>query len=244
MKSINSLPLASMLSITVAFMAVVSSSAQAQDINLLPEGQTLITLSVTERVKVEQDTLIATLRIERENRDSEALQQEINGAMSQALDATGDATDIKVSTGYYSVYQDSQEPQGGRSNNVWRGSQSITLEGMDSQQVLELAGELQGMGFVMNNLQYTLSTERADEVRDGLMESAIARATANAERAAAAMGKADIDIATLDIDAALGYSQPYAMARMSTAAMAEASPVADAGESEVSLTVRIQAVAK
>lgn len=243
MKSINSLLFAGILSVTAAPLALLSTSALAQDINLLPEGQTLITLSVTERVKVEQDTLIATLRIERENADSEALQREINDAMTQALDATEGASDIKISTGYYSVYQQSNEPQGGRRNDVWRGSQSITLEGKDSQQVLELAGELQGMGFVMNNLQYTLSTERADEVRDGLMESAIARATANAERAAAAMGKADIDIATLDIDAALGYSQPYAMARMNAMA-AEAAPVADAGESEVSLTVRVQAVAK
>lgn len=244
MKSFNSLLLAGILSVAAMPMTLLPAQVLAQDINLLPEGQTLITLSVTERVKVEQDTLIATLRIERENRDSEALQSEINSAMTQALAATEDAADIKVSTGYYSVYQYSNEPQGGRTSSVWRGSQSVTLEGKDSQQILELAGELQGMGFVMNNLQYTLSTERADEVRDGLMESAIARATANAERAAAAMGKANIDIATLDIDAAMGYSQPYAMARMSTAAMAEAAPVADAGESEVSLTVRIQAVAK
>jgi uncharacterized protein YggE len=98
----------------------------------------------------------------------------------------------------------------------------------------------------MNNLTYTLSTERADEVRDGLMESAIARARANAVRAAQAMGKTEVDIATLDIDAAMGYSQPVVMARgMAMDAMAEkASPVAEAGESEVSLTVRVQAVAK
>src|SRR5690606_8043361 len=244
MKSFNSLLLAGILSVAAMPMTLLPAQVMAQDINLLPEGQTLITLSVTERGKVEQDTLIATLRIERENRDSEALQSESKSAMTQALAASEDAADIKVSTGYYSVYQYSNAPQGGRTSSVWRGSQSVTLEGKDSQQILELAGELQGMGFVMNNLQYTLSTERADEVRDGLMESAIARATANAERAAAAMGKANIDIATLDIDAAMGYSQPYAMARMSTSAMAEAAPVADAGESEVSLTVRIQAVAQ
>src|SRR5690606_28170851 len=173
MKSFNSLLLAGILSVVALPTTLLSTQAVAQDINPLPEGQTLITLSITERVKVEQDTLIATLRIERENRDSEALQREINSAMTQALEATEDAADIKVSTGYYSVYQYSNEPQGGRTSSVWRGSQSVTLEGKDSQQILELAGELQGMGFVMNNLQYTLSTERADEVRDGLMESAI-----------------------------------------------------------------------
>tara|TARA_R110001592_G_scaffold211099_1_gene462791 strand:- start:633 stop:1349 length:717 start_codon:yes stop_codon:yes gene_type:complete len=226
-------------------VAIFALPVSAQDINLLPEGQTLITLSVTERVSVEQDTLIATLRIERQNRNAQTLQREINAAMEEALDESESVTSVKVSTGYYSVYQTNTAPQGGRPDQVWQGSQSITLEGKDAQSLLELAGEIQGMGFVMNNLNYTLSTERADEVRDGLMESAISRARANAERAAAAMGKTEVDIATLDIDAALGYSQPVMMARgMAMDSMEKASPVAEAGESEVSLTVRIQAVAK
>jgi uncharacterized protein YggE len=102
------------------------------------------------------------------------------------------------------------------------------------------------MGFVMNNLHYSLSTERADEVRDGLMESAISRAQANAERAARALGKSSVDIATISIDDAMGYSQPMMMARsMAQDSSAQrASPVAEANESEVSLTVRVQAVAK
>lgn len=226
-------------------VAIFTLPVSAQDINLLPEGQTLITLSVTERVSVEQDTLIATLRIERQNRNAQTLQREINAAMEEVLNESESVTSVKVSTGYYSVYQTNTAPQGGRPDQVWQGSQSITLEGKDAQSLLELAGEIQGMGFVMNNLSYTLSTERADEVRDGLMESAISRARANAERAAAAMGKTEVDIATLDIDAALGYSQPVMMARgMAMDSMEKASPVAEAGESEVSLTVRIQAVAK
>lgn len=241
MKALSTLAAAVALS-----MATLSSHSLAQDINLLPEGQTLITLSVTERINVEQDTLIATLRIERENRDAGTLQREINAAMAQVLDETEDATDIKVSTGYYSVYQYNNQPQGGRVDNVWRGSQSITLEGQNAQKVLELSGVIQEMGFVMSELGYVLSTQRADEVRDSLMESAIARAQSNAERAARALGKTDVDIAVVDIDASLGYSQPQMMVRgLAMDAMAEKSePVAEAGESEVSLTVRLQAVAK
>ncbi|MDP1931112.1 MAG: SIMPL domain-containing protein [Gammaproteobacteria bacterium] len=238
MKSINTLMLVSTMMLPVA--------ALAQDINLLPEGQTLITLSVTERISVEQDTLIATLRIEREDGNAQVLQRQINAAMEEALNEAEGVSEVKTSTGYYSVYQYNTQPQGGRVATVWRGSQSITLEGQDAQKVLELAGEIQGMGFVMSDLSYTLSTSKADEVRDGLMESAISRARANAERAARALGKSDVDIATLDVDAALGYAQPMFMARgVAMDAMAEkAAPVAEAGESEVSLTVRVQAVAK
>ena len=239
-------PIATIAGAFALSIGVLSSQTLAQDINLLPEGQTLITLSVTERINVEQDTLIATLRIERENPDPGTLQREINAAMAQALEETEDATDIKVSTGYYSVYQYNNQPQGGRVDNVWRGSQSVTLEGQDAQKVLELSGVIQEMGFVMSELGYVLSTQRADAVRDSLMESAIARARTNAERAARALGKSDVDIAVLDIDASLGYAQPQMMARgVAMDAMAEKSePVAEAGESEVSLTVRVQAVAK
>jgi predicted secreted protein len=227
-------------------LVLLPLAASAQNINLLPEGQTLITLSVTERVEVEQDTLIATLRVERDHRDPAVLQGEINAAMIEALETAEADTAVQVSTGYYSVYQYSTSPQGGRNNEVWRGSQSITLESQDAARVLALAGEIQAQGFVMSELQYTLSTARADEVRDSLMESAIARATANAERAARAMGKSEVDIAVLDVDTAMGYAQPMMMARgVAYDAVAEmAAPVAEAGETEVSLTVRVQAVAQ
>lgn len=232
------------LSLFIAAMLTVTP-ASAQNINLLPEGQTLITLSVTERVQVEQDTLIATLRVERDHRDPVVLQSDINAAMAQALETAEGDEAVKVSTGYYSVYQYNTSPQGGRNNDIWRGSQSLTLEGRDAAKILALAGEIQEQGFLMSELNYVLSTARADEVRDSLMESAIARATANVERAARAMGKSDVDIAVLDVDAALGYAQPMMMARgVAMDAMEMAAPVAEAGETEVSLTVRVQAVAK
>jgi predicted secreted protein len=235
----------SLLPLSTLLVSLLTVPVSAQNINLLPEGQTLITLSVTERVQVEQDTLVATLRVERDHRDAVALQSEINAAMAQALETVEGDEAVKVSTGYYSVYQYNTSPQGGRNNEVWRGSQSLTLEGQDAAKILALAGEIQEQGFLMSELSYVLSTARADEVRDSLMESAIARATANVERAARAMGKTDVDIAVLDVDAALGYAQPMMMARgVAMDAMEMAAPVAEAGESEVSLTVRMQAVAQ
>jgi predicted secreted protein len=100
-----SLPLSALL----ASLLIVPPAA-AQNINLLPEGQTLITLSVTERVQVEQDTLIATLRVERDNRDATALQSAINAAMAEALETAEGDEAVKVSTGYYSVYQYNTSP--------------------------------------------------------------------------------------------------------------------------------------
>ncbi len=223
----------------------LSGTAFAQNINLLPEGQTLITLSVTERVKVQQDVLIASLRIEVDDRDAQVVQNRINNGMEEALRIAREVSEVKVATGYYSVYQYNNQPQGGRADNIWRGTQSLTLESQDADALLELAGRLQGMGLLMDQLTYQLSQEKSDEVRDTMLESAISRATANAERAGRAMGKTDIDIAVLDVDSPMNYGSPVMMRDARASLSLEMSaPSAEAGETEVTLTVRIQAVAK
>lgn len=220
------------------------ASVQAQQA-LLPEGQTMITLSVTERINVEQDLIIASLRIEAEDQDASAVQNRINTAMEDALQQARGVDEVSQSTGYYNVYQYERQPQGGRAETLWRGSQSLTLQGKDAQALLALAGELQEMGFLMNQLSYQLSTERADEVRDSLMESAIARATEKAERATRALGKSRFDIAVLDVDTSSDYAGPEMMRSMAdTGSTAMAPPVAEAGETEVTLNVRIQVVAQ
>lgn len=232
------------LAATLLFTA--AAPAMAQDIKLLPEGQTLVSLSVTERVKVQQDTLHASLRIEDTDKDPKALQDRINKAMEKAVKTAKGVSAVKTSTGYYSVYQE-HVSSGGREAVKWRGAQTIDLESKDSQKVLDLAGQIQGMGFVMNNLSYTLSTAKADEIRDGLMESALTRAKDKANRAAKALGKAQVDIAMVNVDAAMDFPQPVMMMksyRGAAEAADMASPTAEAGESEVTLTVTVHAVAK
>lgn len=226
---------------------LLSAPAAAQDIQLLPEGQTLVSLSVTERTKVPQDTLHASLRIESEDKDAKALQDRINKAMDRAVKEAKAAKDVKTSTGYYSVYQYNSSSSG-REDKRWRGSQTIDLESKDAQALLTLAGKIQEAGFVMNNLRYDLSTEKADEARDSLMEAALARANEKARRAAKALGKSNVDIAIVNVDAQTGVIQPYMVMKARGMAMEAASdmaaPTAEAGESEVTLTVTVHAVAK
>lgn len=228
-------------------LGLMSTGAAAQSSLPLPEGQTLITLTVTERARVGQDTLTADLRIEVDDRDPAVVQSRVNAAMAEALELANGRDEVSVSTGYYGVYQYNRNPTGNRADEVWRGSQNITLESLDSAQVLALAGELQAKGFLMNQLSYSLSTERADEVRDSLMEAALTRAQEKAERAGRALGKPEVELATVEIDAQLGgYAPPIMMRAMADtgSSMEMASPTADAGETEVTLTVRVQAVAR
>jgi predicted secreted protein len=229
----------------LAAAMLASTPAAAQEMQLLPEGQTMVSLSVTERTTVPQDTLQASLRIEATDKDAKALQDNINKAMAAALKAAKASKDVKTSTGHYGVYQYT-ESSNGRSSKLWRGSQSIELESKDSEAILTLAGDIQEMGFAMSGLSYSLSNAKADEVRDGLMESALTRARAKAERAAKALGKSEVDIAQVNVDANTSYNAPMPVMRMQAmSAKADmADPSAEAGESEVTLTVTIHAVAK
>jgi predicted secreted protein len=230
---------------TIAGTTIAGTTlAHAQSGTLLPEGQTLITLTVTERTNVAQDLLMANLRIEIENRDQNAVQSGINAAMEQALSRVRAVAGVDVSSGHYGVYQINRQTTAGRPDLVWRGSQGINLQGKDSAALLSLAGELQAMGFLMNQLSYHLSTEQADQVRDSLMEAAIVRAREKAERATRALGKTTFDIASLDVDSSSNFAPPMMMRSMAADSMEMAAPVAEAGETEVTLTIRIQAVAR
>ena len=91
-------------------LGLAALGVSAQNIQLLPEGQTLISLSVTEKRTVDQDTLTAVLRIESVNTDAQTLQREINAAMAQALERSESVDTVEVSTGYYSVYQFNNAP--------------------------------------------------------------------------------------------------------------------------------------
>ncbi|WP_339866572.1 SIMPL domain-containing protein [Pseudohongiella nitratireducens] len=229
-------------------LALASGGAKAQSTELLPEGQTLIRLSVSETRSVEQDLLVAQLRVEKEDRDATVLQNAINQMMTAALDQVDAAaiSDLDVETGYYSVYQTNRQPQGGRADQVWRGTQSLTLQSKSAADILALVGELQGAGLILGNLSYQVSDELARDVRDSLLETALNSARMQAERIAEALGKDEVDIAVVDLDDISRGGQPRSMMMRAASAadMEMAPPAARAGESEVSLTVRVQAVAK
>lgn len=232
--------------IAALFPLPISSQAQqAGSAGLLPEGQTLISLSVSERRDVVPDRLVTTLRVEQDDRDPEALQQHINSMMEQALEHIGEPGDITVSTGRYAVYQYQRQPQGGRSDAVWRGSQSVSLQTDEAYgRVHELAGELQGMGFVMNQLNWELSSGLADETREALLEAAIMRARAQAQRAGQALGRDDVEIAEVTVGDGDGPSPVMMMRSEAMDATGSNAPSSRPGETEVSLTISVRAVAR
>ena len=216
-------------------------------------AETILNISATERLLVPQDLLLASLRIEKENADPKAVQAEINTLMAKAIEAAKLVPTVKVSTGQYYVYQYDPNPQpspqksGQKPVLQWRGTQTLNLQSTSADDLLKLAGALQDSGLIMGELSYTLSPEKADEAKDSLMEAALAKVKARAERAATAMGKSRTELIEVSVDAADNPIQPQMMMRamaMDGGMEKAAAPSAEAGETEITLTVSARALLK
>lgn len=247
----------------LAALALSAPPARAQDdsgLVRLREGQTIVNLSASERRDVTQDILTASLRYETQGKDPKALQNEINTVMKKVLDRARATEGVKVSTDSYYVYPFDPAPpapvpypheeKGGIdiTGRNWRGSQSLRLESRSADTLLELTGALQDMGLLLGGLSYSLSPEKAEEVKDSLMEAALAKLEARAQRAGKALGMAKAELVEISIDTANNES-PMPMARMAMIADAApmskgSTPAAEPGETEIVLNVSARALLK
>ena len=243
-----------MLPLLLIFLSLPVQAQDYQTILDIPPGQTLVNLSASEQVEVEQDLLVATLRIELQNDDPKALQDEINKTMKQALSLVKASPQIRASTQQYYVYPHDYDPtprpidgsnKQRQLKRTWRGSQGIELKSSQADELLELAGKLQVIGLTMSGLSYTLSPELQERTQDSLMESALAKLTAKAERAAKALGKTEAALLEVNIDMGGGYSPQPMMRSMAMGEMAQMDmPVAAPGQSTITLTVSARAILK
>lgn len=230
-------------------------TASAEGLDLPPEGQTIINFSATETKTVPQDLLMASLRIEVEDSSPSAIQKKINEAMTKALDLAKKEADIKTSTGTYSVYKYDEpvevDSKTGRHKTIskWRGSQTIDMKSKETTKLLDLTGKIQDLGFAMNNLSYTISPEVLESTRDELLTAALKKLQSKAGVVAKTLGKSNYDLVDVNVDTG-GPIVPmmYAKAAMGRAEMAMdaamPAPVAQAGESDISLTVSARALIK
>ncbi|MFN5011627.1 MAG: SIMPL domain-containing protein [Gammaproteobacteria bacterium] len=223
--------------------ALVPAARADEGLQLPPTGHTLLNFSATERMSLPQDTLTAVLRIEARGSDPRKVQADINTAMEKALATAKKVAGVKVTTGGYQVYEQRLE----RNLRLWQGQQTLQLESKNSAAVLDLAGQLQGSGFAMSGLSYSLSTEKAESVRDELMVKALGSLKAKAALVTRTLGKSGYEL----VDVNLGGDMPVVpVYRAMRAEMAMASadaappPSAEPGETEVAVSISARALLK
>lgn len=224
--------------------------AQAQNqlsLGELQSGQLALNLSLTEQRQVDQDTLNASLQYVAQGRDRRELQNEVNRAMAEALELLRDNAGIEFNTGFYQVHivQAGRPGRADVENPVYRAQQNIELRSKDSNLMLDVTGSLQEMGLVLNGLHYSLSREAHAQVEGELLQAALTKLQGRAEDAATALGKGTAELVEVSMDASpfITGSRMYAPRAVMSAMDAEmAAPVADPGQSTVSVSISARAV--
>jgi predicted secreted protein len=161
-----------------------------------------LNISASEYKEVVEDVLIASLRFEYEGENAKAVQRKVNQIMTRALKIANIIPGIQVSTDQYYVYRhDTPDPKDPEAKPVWKATQALSISGKSPQDVLELSKQFQDMGLVMNSMNFVLSPEKIEEARNSLMEVTMRKLTDKAKIAAKFIGKSDVEIAEINIDA-------------------------------------------
>jgi len=242
-------PLVALLSL-LWFLGLAPVLQAQNQLNLgeLQTGQLVLNLSVTEQQQVEQDTLNAYLVFMVQGRNKTALQDEVNAAMQKALALLRDYPSINSSTSYYQVYvvQNARPTRTDVTDPVIRAQQGVNLVSTDSATVLELTGQLQAAGFVLNSLHYSLSADAHERIAGELLAVALTKLQVRADGAAITLGKKRADLVEVSMDGSPNFMQMRQRGGMESFAMAADAgfnaPVAEPGETTISVSVSARAV--
>lgn len=213
-----------------------------------PPGETVLNLSATEHGSVPQDLLTASLSIQVDNADPRAVQDKINSTIAAALAKAKPIASVETSTDsyYVSLIEPFWNGKGQKPAKFWRGMQSLQLKGRNAADLIALSGALQNLGLTMQGLNYSVSPDKFDTARDALMDAAIQKLKAKAERAAKALGKTKVDVVELNVDGnnAPPIVRPMMMAKMAMADAAApiAAPNAASGSTDIDLTVNAKVI--
>jgi predicted secreted protein len=206
-----------------------------------PAPETLLRLSETAEKLVRRDRLRAELRVEVTGGNARTVQDEINRRMAAALERVRVVPTVKGETGAHGIWE--ERPQNAPPR--WRAMQAVILTGRESAELLQLVGDLQGDGLLLGSLQHELTPDAARTVEDELTQTALQRLHDRAEKVAQAMGLAVARWKEVRVGNAGGQTPrppiPIQAMRAETAA-AMATPVAEAGDAPVRLTVEGEVV--
>ncbi|WP_218459929.1 SIMPL domain-containing protein [Rickettsia sp. TH2014] len=241
--------------LTVAFVlfSFQTVAGQNQDSSKKQDDSSYLNIYVTQQMDVQEDLLISSVRIEKDGVDPKSVQNEINSIMAAAI-KIAKQPDINVSTGQYNIYQyDEEQNTSNKEKKVkkkkWRGTQVLSLQSKSPEVLLSVIRQLQNEGLLIQSLNYTLSNDKRDAIRNSMIESAIAKLKQQAMRVAKALGQEYSRFTMINVDTGLGARPPMPIYRNAIPALGVMSdvammPSAEPGTSTVSITVSATALFK
>ncbi|MEN2989296.1 SIMPL domain-containing protein [Tistrella sp. BH-R2-4] len=232
-------PLLAGAALMVLAVAATPGSARAE--RDIPDGATVLSLSETATTVVAADRARATLAAEERGPDAVKVQGEINRKIEAALKVAREVSAVKVETGGYGVYPVDLEEGKAR---AWNGRQSIELDSGDMVALADLAGRLQAMGLVLQDLNTYVSDDRARAESDRLTLDAIRQIRARADLIGREIGTRTVKIRSIAPGGGPGNPQPipFKVQRMEamSASADMAAPSIELGERTLRLTVQAE----
>jgi len=237
--------------------AAFALPAVAQDCSLCAkdDGSTALTLSAEARRTVAQDRLMVSLNYEATGKTATQAQAKLNENMQTARTMYSKVSGVKVTTGGYNTYKNyppeptpkangesAWSPEERERKAFWQANQQLSLDGADRDEVLKLAGALQQQGFAMQGMNFYLSREATDALRDELTTEALKSIKTRAQAMGKALGMNKVRYVRIDTNGQSPRPLPYTMMRaeammVKSAADGAPEPVAQGGESEVDVQV-------
>jgi uncharacterized protein len=224
----------------IALALATLPPAFAADAPAPDESRTLLHLTQDAQRLVKRDRLQIQLQIQATGIDARTVQAEVNRRMGAALTKAKSVPGIEVETGDYDTYRFTPTTPDGKAKGPeqWRTDQSLILTGKAFDPLLGVAGDLQAEGLVLSGMHFEVAAETVRAARDSLTDEALAALRQRADRVAAAIGMRfayyrDLQVGDAD-GQRTGPPRPLMAARMTPSA---APPVAEAGESTISLSV-------
>lgn len=203
------------------------------------EPVNVVNIAASGFLDVPQDWLSMTLTTTREGSDAAVVQNQLKQALDAALTVAKSAAapkQLEVRTGQLGLY-----PRYGSNGKIngWQGSTELILEGRDFVRISSTAGSIQTL--TMGSMAFSLSREAQQKLESDVQALAIERFKTRAVEVARGFGFSGYSLRELSISSAdqgggPGYPRP--MAARANVAMASDAPVpAEAGKSQVNVTV-------
>jgi predicted secreted protein len=224
---------ASAVAIALGFPAAAAGESQ------LPISQPVIMVTASATAPLPNDRMLASLRIEADNVDPVAAANEVNTKMAKALARAKAVKGVEASTVAYTSYQVAEPKQPPK----WRVSQTLSLEGSDFGALSALVSKIQGEdGLVLSGMSFTVSAAARRAAEDGLTQQAIKAWQARAQAAAQGFGAPTWRPGHVTIQAGEMMIRQQPMMRAAAGAMAAAPIAAEAGTSDITVTVSGEAI--
>lgn len=221
---------------TLLTFLIATHTAMAQSCPPPPpaSGPPILHLDETASANVQPSLLVADLVANAEAPIAVTAQRRVNNLMAQASGIAGNVSGLKA------VFQDYSTSFIDRASGVpahWIANQTLELRGKDSEALLALVGQLQGLGLTIGNLGWQVPPDEMDAAGRKARLDALNKLRQEAIDAAATLGMSVVGYQDIDLTGGSTPPTPFFARPRPMMMAAMAAPIATPDTQSVSATV-------